>query len=399
MCTKCAEGYVIATNKQCYLKQNKLTNCIEANSSTECKTCITGKVIVNSECKEPAITDCATYEQNRLNSNQKCTTCTSGYYSNSSKTTCTKGSIAFCDSYSSSTSCSNCNTGYELVTSDSKQICLPINGHPDCSDYDSTLLQIGKLKCTQCANSFLIRDWSTPKSICNNFTVIANCVSYHRGSAPNLSFFNCTKCDPTHYLSSDSSSCTLRTHPSIAKCTIYSLNKDQCSTCESDYFLTENNTKCQENPSGLTGCSIYKNASECSQCFTDLYLDDNKRCQKVTTLIENCLYYSAIDKCSNCKPDYFLSNNTCILVKAKKCLVAESVTKCSSCPSGWGLQEEVVAGETLLSCVTKPTINGCSLVSSKAPFKCEVCDKFTYLDNGACVSVAQTDLITNCLIY
>ncbi len=75
-----------------------------------------------------------------------CTVCAEAHYLQNDK--CFKGAISNCKSYSSPSTCSACLNGHVLIqTVGNKQLCIPINTHDNCSQFEPDLLLLGKLKC------------------------------------------------------------------------------------------------------------------------------------------------------------------------------------------------------------------------------------------------------------
>ena len=86
-------------------------------------------------------------------------------------------------------------------------------------------------------------------------------------------------------------------------------------------------------------------------------------------------------------------------MKAQNCLTVKSLTECATCLSSKGLEIQTVDGATVKSCVDKPIISNCTLITESSPFKCLRCDSLSYLSNDACVLIDSANSIPQCKYY
>ena len=130
----------------------------------------------------------------------------------------------------------------------------------------------------------------------------------------------CIKCNDNYYLLNENKKC-IYCWDSCESCSLDKKNNPLCKSCYSGIFL-ENN-KCLLCSEGCDKCkinetSLYKNESECTECYYDWVLGPDKKCSYCKNILEIggvgcgvCRYNMKISKfeCVECSNDNFVYIN------------------------------------------------------------------------------------------
>ena len=369
LCTNvCPYGYYLDINNKMYRKCP--SSCDECNAPINstymnCKSCKQGYYITEDT------NSCYNYlpENYYLDGNilrrchQKCLHCSKGSKDNNNM------------------KCTSCYTNYYL-TEDTKSCynTIPDNYyldgnilrrcHSKCLHCSTGSKDDNNMKCTTCfANYYLTEDTnSCYNNIPDNYyldgDILRRCHKncFHCStSSKDDNNMKCTTCYTNYYLTEDTNSCyntipdnyyldgniLRRCHPKCLHCSTGSKddNNMKCTTCYSNYFLTEDTESC------------YNTLPD------NYYLDGDilRRCHK------NCLHCSTGSKddnhmnCTKCFSDYYLTEdtNSCYTEKDnyyrdgdilrrcyKKCLQCSShainmtFMNCLKCYQNWYLTED-----------------------------------------------------------
>ena len=217
--------------------------------------------------------------------------------------------------------------------------------------------------------------------------VVQNCFRYDKSSS------DCMECDTDYFL--NGSTCSAVGNIKVENCALYS-SITQCKTCDSGYYLVENECVKIE---AVSNCRVHSNR-KCTTCDSNYFLnvsytsnppaanvdtfdlfasgnydmvsinlDSNVStvCQKVT--VKHCLVLETAHTCSKCESDYFLtSSKTCERnpeLPISNCLKYKSRTVCSECVENYyvtlntsGVFQECTKIPVIEFCETYDKTNG-----------------------------------------
>ena len=390
-CYSCAAGYIPNDiNTKCTISTG-LTNCAVTNTAgTTCNICNSTTTLVGLSCVSRSIANCNTYSEG--SAALTCVACRDGYVLTNNS--CVIGTITNCSVYDQSSGrCTNCNSGYVLVTSSSaSQQCMAIPSSLNCATAQLAA-DNQELVCDTCASgfSFTFNTDDFTENTCVSINVVSNCINYDVADNLNDSTFKCTECSSSYYLSD--SVCLSRTVTD--GCKTFDLTADKCTACNNNFYL-DSSGKCIAFVVGIKGCKKYIDISTCAECSSGYYLSDNS-CAKVPTenLITQCVSYSDATTCSTCDDGYVLTSNTCEEAIAQNCATYTDVNNCSTCPTGYYLSIDSTSQVT--SCI-KGDISNCAEIRPIEPLFCIQCSGAFVLDgSGGCKAVSST--ISNCNTY
>ena len=360
-----------------------LPGCLQSRTGNDsaCQTCDSGRTLIGDECVSNTIANCLNFSTN--NGNLICEKCNPGYYI-LDKTQCIEGKVPNCNIYenNSEDECVECNDRYVIYRNvEGKTFCLSYQNF-SCTEWTNS----SSFSCVTCSQGYYpaTKLDTDPSHFCvgGNF-VIDNCAELDTSLL-------CTHCNTGYYLNSAKTGCITRAKK-VDKCKTYSINTDECETCESNYYLHSNGS-CYKYPIGIQFCKEYSNISTCIQCDPNKYLSDNI-CLNVVQFVDNCELYKADGECVGCGNGYLLADaTTCIKILAVNCLTVKSHLECASCADGYGLAEN--SGNT--NCVEASLAN-CQKNTIIAPYECTFCDEGFYLNEGEC-NRANPE-IDSCLYY
>ena len=401
VCTQCSGNLVLRENgSECI----GILNCVTAlDSSNGCKVCAKGYGLTDSgNCLVGRTLFCATYNTSQALPTARCLTCNEEYYLTSTNK-CEKGAVANCKIFGNSAKrCETCKDGYFLILNNLKKgdydYCYKFDESLHCSVVNITPNNIGvNFDCTKCSvGNSVIRPLLTieNQSNCLGYNQIKNCEIYDVGNNLNSSSFSCSLCKTGYYHTTDGLKCVKRTL--IPRCLIYQINDDLCSSCNDLNFLSVNKKECNPYPSGKIGCITYSDATTCTACGADTWLNEGA-CTNIETddKVENCLYYLNATTCSTCQPTYFLENEnkSCVIINVENCLTYKSKDACETCLPNHRLKK---TEEGLIQC--EPfNKEHCKTFDQSGTNPCLECNHNYYINvEGNCV--VASPIIENCLI-
>ncbi|BFU22689.1 protein kinase domain containing protein [Entamoeba histolytica] len=360
LCQKCKEGYILINNA-CYISTDiqHCTNYVKTTSEIKCRECSYGYYWKDGSCSKCSESNCIVCKDN----DGTCIECTEGYklingvctavtpeitsclyfkeycYKCSNSLSVLFGSANYCGGCDSK--CSNCKvTTDQCITCNINKKYMSVSG--ECS-----LIQTADLvsnnniiscksnyyltsgECVSCSKKF--KDCS----ICTEKTCITcsspNAYITKDGSCEvdqNCKIYEnnqCSVCKDGYFKTSEGvcSSCTTGCN----KCKDSSL----CLECSDSYYLTTMG-KCVANE--LPNCEL-SSKKGCTRCFDHFYLDSNGNCQECNKTCLTCFKNASF--CTSCQSDYYLDQNTCITDNGKsgKCSHILPGGKCAICKVGY----------------------------------------------------------------
>jgi len=213
---------------------------------------------------------------------------------------------------------------------------------------------------------------------------INNCVTYDYDSCL------CSSCQQNFFLTNDFENCC----PFLDNCQTYS--NCGCIACQPNFIINSDNSKCCNS---LNNCLIYNSECTCCQtnnnclsynsdctcfsCISDYIIENNVCCP----LVSNCGNYGSNCLCSSCLAGYISfndSNNCCMIIES--CDSPSSDCTCKSCLLG-----HVLNSDSTSCCLP---ISNC--LTYKSDCSCETCGNADIFDisNSTCCP-----LILNCNSY
>jgi len=480
-CIECENDYRLSNNN-CY---KKIEKCEEYEEDENCKKCENGYAFKENDrlnCKNIINEFEEYYSKDNGISYFKCDGSNNGE------------NIQFCKkcNYNNELICNECQDNY-VLKDDENNICYSKTTFENDKKYyyeDSLHIKtcskrINKceeceknnddIKCTKCENEyyFVDEDYYHCKSLeqitpINEFYLDNNeyysCGNINYNSIENCKICNknsCSLCkDQYTFINNDKNICRkideleneyiqdLQDNTIYRKCSEYINNcktcssKDECSSCENNYGLFNDKTKCIDINNhkyykkisddlyylcsgSINNCEECSEESKCTKCISDNYILEYDKC---LLKIEHCNNYENDGKCNGCtrgyKPndnkdgcviemehctklndngdciecenDYRLSNNNCYK-KIEKCQEYEVDEKCKRCENGYAFKEN-----DRLNC--KNTINEFGEYYSKdngiSYFKCDgnngeniqFCKKCNY-NNGLICNECQDNYV------
>ena len=368
ICKVCKAGLMPNGNSTECL--TSLPGCLQSsvgNDST-CAICDSGKTLIGTNCVNNNIANCIDFTTD--GSNLYCEKCDPGYYI-LDQTQCIEGKVPNCNIYQndSDEECVECNAGYVIYRNvEGKTFCLSYTNF-NCTKWTNS----SSFSCDTCsAGHYPATKLDTdPSHFCigGNF-VIDNCAALDTSLL-------CTHCNTGYYLNSARTSCLTR-QKRVDKCKTYSVNTDECETCENNYYLHSNGS-CFKYPIGIQFCKIYRDIQTCLQCDPNKYLSENI-CLNVTQFVDDCELYKEDGECVQCSSTHLLiDSTTCVRIQAVDCLTVKSHLECLTCNDGYGLSEN----NGITNCVVVSLAN-CQKNTIVAPYECTFCNQGFYLDEGQC---------------
>lgn len=348
-----------------------LPGCLQSvvGNDSACQVCDSGKTLIGDNCVSNNIANCIEYSTNGVS--LFCEKCDPGYYI-LDKNQCIEGKVANCNIFKNNVEdeCVECNSGYVIYKNvEGKTFCLSYQNF-NCLEWTNS----SSFSCDSCATGFYPASKldTDPSHFCigGNYG-IENC------SALDVTLL-CTGCNSGYYLNAARTSCIAR-QKQVEKCKEYSINSDECETCENQYYMHSNGS-CFKYPIGIQYCRDYSDISTCVQCDPNKYLENNI-CLNVTKFIDNCELYKADGECVKCVSTHFLADaTTCVFIQAVDCQTVKSHIECVTCADGYGLSTR----NGVTSCVEVSLAN-CLKNTLTEPYKCTFCEEGFYLSEEQCV--------------
>lgn len=389
-CKVCAKDYILTTEHKCSLGSDS-ANCVIAQPDKKCFTCSDEYVNLAGVCEKKNIEKCIEFHQGITVTVQSCLKCEPDYFPSEDK--CVKGEMANCIELAAKDDCTTCKEFYKkVVAKNGKSYCYPIADELNCATLNDDIAD-GNVECTKCKFEYSISTAATAynETICLDFHIIENCLTYDFTNEIATSTFNCATCTEDFFVG-PLFDCQKRTNLH-KKCIRFTANADECSVCDEGYFVSEDKTGCDEYPTGVKGCRTYTSKTACENCIENMYLVGNK-CLDVEpdARIDECVYYESEKACSLCTQNFAVVEGKCVEAQAKNCKTYDSPTACETCNKEFGFEDE----NGIRSCVEKQ-VSKCVESEDFFPFKCITCAKGYYPNDGSCLEVAST--IEFCNIY
>lgn len=400
--------YRLGTNSAAKVIQ---PNCKLVLLNGDCVYCATGfySDSSSSTCVAVSYSDiidhCAIYA-----SYNTCSQCAEGYYLSDSTCAVVTTIINHCAFYSTISQCSKCQSGY-LLSLDKSQ-CVPISLQSNCGQYSfilcnscifgyvvnpnnylntflNTESQIAKSALTDFAQSISKQDPNQVPQLSCQAQSTNNCATFDNNTS------SCLTCQTGYYLDSNSQCVAFPDEP-IENCLHYA-SGTACSECVQGFYIMKDGS-CVYIQSSLqiNDCISYDGTAKtvsCIDCKSDFYLSNNMCSRRIFSrdgLITNCAAVDPVaDKCGVCKPLYYLTNNgkSCLeqILNCDKYLPssADMLLRCAACKSGYFITYTNTTQGTVTNCV-EGGIDNCSTYVDESPLNCAVCENKYVLKLGVC---------------
>lgn len=371
-CVSCIGGFEKDTvSKKCVM--TRVDNCKDLSSTVgQCNTCLDGFYKdVNGLCKTHNLVGCLLPEvnKNECQSGQ----CKADYYRDTTTKQCRLHKIANCLTYvTNGPGCQTCKDGFTVLQ--------PLKTCIQSQVFDANCQTFTSDKCSAC--SVVTTHFLEPITFkCLSRINTQNCSSYNTDSD------TCLTCTSTSFYLYEGT-CIQNIQPN---CTTPTASKDECTTCNSGFYLDPLTKICQ--PNSVVGCNTATTGSGfgCQSCDTGWVLNDiTKLCEEA--YIPNCKDYAANKhECSNCEPGYFLGREKrCYFYGKLGCATMSEVNveKCLTCLPGFYLDTNDCLVLDQLHC--KVHAGGATPTNL-----CTTCHTGFYEASGLCVKQSKD----NCLTY
>ena len=342
-----------------------------------------------------------------------CQECKAEYYMTGSSPRCNEREhfpISGCSKFSKTQDrCDHCQSGYHM-TSDGHQ-CLQMadNCVESWSSYNHQT-STEELICNRCLNDDFFLDATKNQCVKRESY---QCLQFMPNST------ECSQCQVDHILTNNNI-CVLKTDPN---CNEYHIQSAICKRCRRNYFIEWG--KCKK--SDVENCSDHLlNFNYCAICDPQFYLKDGECIQKSDTICvsfdsnngkcqicpkgyfvfdgechvnsrPNCLDFEPnTNKCHSCREGYFQENFQCSIIDIHNCIIVQNSNQsfCQKCQKGYSLtSNHQCQMQFIKACIEYSTNNNV----------CTKCAAMYQLQNNSCVeepSVANVSSpVSNCLIY
>ena len=234
------------------------------------------------------------------------------------------------------------------------------------------------------------------QSSCLSLSPVSGCTSVDSGPLSSSSF-QCSACSPsTHYLTGSPPICEFRTL--ISHCLEYNPLLNECSKCDTGFFLSSSNSICSPNPVGIPNCIMHdKSGIRCLHCENNFYLQGlGESCAAILPeeQVNFCISYDQSKRCIKCLDNYLhTAEYTCEEITAQNCLTFAKGNICETCQNMFIL--DPTPSSDPRSC-TPLSISNCIKNEGE---KCLVCDSnMKPSGNGNSCNPVST-LTPNCSAY
>jgi hypothetical protein len=414
-CQKCqSKKWVV--NGNCF--DITVANC-DASGGVEdkCTTCALNHFLtLDGKCEKSNVANCGTHKTNE----NYCAVCNGGFKEFNG--ICRKD-VAFCVSWlADGSACTGCDATYELFE---QQCVTKVEG---CLKYVDNL-------CTQCVTGKRVFnkkcevdwnikcvDYNKDTNVCNNCDsgfqkTLDGCKQANSDCEIPTLDGKCQVCNRGFYVD-EAGVCQTQ---KIDFCADHVLNKNECKTCQANYYLTGG--KCE--PGTIQGCRTYfTNLNTCKECDLSKYVQASE-----TSCVLSVAYCDQHDSttnptaCIKCKPRFYLLDpTTCAkIADYNVCTSSGGIQNvCTDCMDGYYIPdgetrcaEQNIAGcnkytpdtNVCIDCEAEEEIvfgNACVVDKSdyclqyeKTTNTCNECDPRYYKVNGVCKASPDT----RCLDY
>ncbi|EAR92882.2 transmembrane protein, putative (macronuclear) [Tetrahymena thermophila SB210] len=368
-CSSCLDGYYLDPNTNlCFTCSS---NCLLCNDANSCAKCSINNYLMPAINNQPSF--CVA-------------SCQPGYYKETDSRLCIQCNIDNCTQCTGPTSCSICSAGYfiDIIYKTCNQ----------CSD--NCLICTNSQNCTRCATNFILTQngdgsISCVRSCLQNQYVSTNpstCVDCNKSKCLFCYSDNrCMACTNNYYLyvnPSDPNNSTCQQCDSRCS-SCYGPNVNQCYSCTAGNYLLNNSCLTSSQCLALGGyytddlkqlCSscyplckscLTSNQQQCLSCISGYFLSNNS-CIPCDPSCLTCGTSST--SCLSCFSGYFLNQAT------NKCIKSSD-----SCPSGF-YQDNI--SNSCKSCQTP-----CSTCSGPSIFECTKCVNGYYYNQSSIIKCIQ----------
>jgi len=405
-CTACATGYTLLGCSCVANRYSQAADCLRYSEPYSCSVCA-GNAQPNLDglCQAiPAtqtITNCVAY--GTQSNTPVCLTCAQGFYLLNNQCYATDNSHC---AVASQPTCTACLAGYVLLSSGSAtlaqslllalqtgatqtggvyDVCVP--AIPFCQQYQAAVSQTSATAvCLVCQFGYALYGTNQCLPVTGP---IAGCTQYTTTTLSTATP-TCVLCstDPTQLVLLQNQ-CIENGLLLVPNCLYYS-DASKCSVCEPNFYLDPTTNKCVAK-TDVANCDRYTAAPNpvCQYCNADYILKDNA-CVKITDITANCVYLGP-SGCAVCATGYYPDATTGICKNDKPaiagCQYQSSATVCTNC-----LPEYYFVGGV---CTLRGVPN-CAIYNN-AVTSCKYCDTGYYLAGTTCTLSPTT--IEKCKYY
>ena len=293
-CTQCKIGkyYLDSTNGVC-LESTEVEMCKQYSHTVDaCTHCDDGFYLVSgSECRRnpTGLFKCIQYKDENT-----CIKCETGFYVDNNYCQKSKVTIEHCISYFAEGKCNECASTHFIL----ENVCLEKTETSCLTWKDSN-------NCLTCQPNFFLKTNENSNEVCVD-SELAHCVKAEEGSPEN----KCLQCGDKKLLVNDT--CQDPVSP-LTGCKVY-VEEGECSECDDGFTLTKSKNGCVSNHSFMSdNCafSIEKSNPVCRSCMSGYHLDDNREC--VSCGGNGCNVCNPYDstKCLFCQPGFNHNGDSC----------------------------------------------------------------------------------------
>lgn len=191
-CYQCDNGLFLSNNAQVCVVTSTVIGCLTYSNQTTCAVCQSGFALTNGLCA--FLQNCVSVSDAGI-----CTTCATGYYSNSAGI-CVQVSllIANCQIYSSNSTCRQCNFGYAL----SSDFSTCFSASQVSQQVDSNCVSSSVNNGQQCA--ICSEGYNLVNNVCVQLSGTASCFIVNPSNTA-----QCSVCAAGHSQSTSNGICTI----------------------------------------------------------------------------------------------------------------------------------------------------------------------------------------------
>ena len=289
-CARCNENAFLYLDKRYCVYLEDFEGC-GVWTQIFCKTCISGYFYDRNAFS----LDLLSKGRDRERLEEYIYNLTSGNRHNFVAQNCIKTGIENCVEFEENEVCSKCKDDYLLY--DNRCISPKVKNHAIC------ILKNADDSCKVC-----LQGYYNKKGVCYPVNKIKNCIKYNQF----LDFTRCEECSEEYFLDLNKNICKIRLNSrSIDKCIEFSIFKDMCGKCDTDFEKTQDGLKCL---TSIPDCieyepsNIFTKILICTKCIAGKFLNQHsKSCQEGT--VENCLNYERLkNECILCQNGFYLNN-------------------------------------------------------------------------------------------
>lgn len=279
-CINCQQGFYLAYGNTCQLVTYIVGCTLYATdtSSTVCRTCAAGYILVQNRCLQ-AVANCDQY----IVGTNICARCSLGYTQASDWCSCIPGTIVNCIQYDCLGLCVLCNSTFPRLANN-RASCL--TWIPYCVVYQPTANG-----CRTCAAGYVL---SSDGLVCS--AGIPFCATYAPYNGNGTVF--CSACATNYFLVTNATQCV----GLIPNCQTINYSNSTCSLCYPGWVPTDDGKACLPN---IPNCVRYQPSSALSTFLKCLVC--------ATGYQPDATFYMCVPICSN-GYSVCTKNNTCVAI-------------------------------------------------------------------------------------